>query len=212
MKTFKPFGMAAGNYSSLGEAAINTYQDAEGKMPPTPLAFPDNPFSAECLAAKNIFEIGSGVGRNIPWVMEHTQADYWSVEPNETMRKYVWDFNDRKYYDRVMLYPNFIPIPPITFDVVLSTFVFQHIGYMPSDEIDNVTDITNHIRKFTHKGTIWILIEHDSEDKTWINRWFKEQNITPDVYIRGFKGIPEITARDSCAPNGGHHLIIWKET
>lgn len=212
MKKFKAWGCASTNFTSFEDAAHETYQDAEGNMPPTPLAFNDNPFSAECLAAKRVFEIGSGVGRNIPWVMENTKAAYWGVEPNDTMRKYIWEFNDNKYLPRAYVTDKFTNLPDMTFDVVLSTFVFQHIGYMPSDEIYNVSDITNEIRKFTHKGTIWILLEHDSEDKTWINRWFKEQSITPDVYIRGFKGIPELTARDKCAPNGGHHLIIWKET
>jgi hypothetical protein len=73
----------------------------------------------------------------------------------------------------------------------------------------NITDITQAILKKTKPGTIFFHIEHDSEEE-WIGRWKEESNIELDVYIRTYKGLPELADRDHTAPNGGHHLMIWK--
>jgi cyclopropane fatty-acyl-phospholipid synthase-like methyltransferase len=215
MKQFRAYGVASKLYDTPDAAAGDTYTDKDGSLVVAPFAFPANPYSQEVLNASNIFEIGTGVGRNIRWIMENTKANYFGVEPNPNMYKYIWNFVDSKYKDRCYISQTFDSIiNSVKYDVVISTFVFQHIGYMPDEHepnTENVSDITNHIRKNTKLGTIWILYEHDSED-LWIDRWFNEQHIKPDVYIRGFKEVPQLTLRDSCAPNGGHHLIIWKET
>ena len=49
-----------------------TYTMRDKSFPPTRLAFDDNPFSDDILAAKNILDFGCGVGRNLPWVSETT--------------------------------------------------------------------------------------------------------------------------------------------
>ena len=211
MKSFEKFGVASKQYTSSKNAADDTYTDLFGNLISTPLVFPDNPFTTDVLNAKVVFEIGTGVGRNIEWIMENTSAKYYGVDPNESMTKYVWDCNDEKYKNRVYVSNTFDDvISNIKIDVVISTFVFQHIGYMTPDNIKNVSDITTDIRKLTNNGCVWILLEHDGEDK-WIDRWFNDQKIVPDVYIRTFKNIESMTHRDHCAP-GGHHLIIWKES
>ena len=73
----------------------------------------------------------------------------------------------------------------------------------------NITDITQAILKKSKPGTIFFHIEHDSEEE-WIGKWKEESNIELDVYIRTYKGLPELADRDHTAPNGGHHLMIWK--
>lgn len=72
----------------------------------------------------------------------------------------------------------------------------------------NLTNITQSIIKVSKPGTVFFHIEHDSEEN-WIERWTKENNITLDVYIRSYKGLPELNDRDYTAA-GGHHLMIWK--
>lgn len=209
MKQFKGFGVANKWYNNAQEAAGDTYTTNDGNLTPTPLVFNDNPFNEQVKNAKNIFEIGFGVGRNVKWIMENTNANYYGVEPNPTMFDNFWEFNDEKYKDRIFIYQHLSELSGVKIDVVLSTFVFQHIGFRPDENTMNITDITNYIRHFTVSGTIWLLLEHDSEEH-WIERWFKEHNITPDVYIRNYKGIPEMTHRDHTTKDG-HHLIIWKE-
>ncbi|HPM21224.1 MAG TPA: class I SAM-dependent methyltransferase [Thermotogota bacterium] len=209
MKFFKQFGITNINYNNENEAAGNTYTTRDGILEPTPLIFNDNPFNKNIKSAKNIFEIGFGVGRNVKWIMENTTANYYGVEPNEFMFNSFWKFNDEQYKDRINIFKDFSLLSNIKFDVVVSTFVLQHIGYMPPNDIMNVYDIATEIKKFTKRGTVWILLEHDSEND-WINKFFTDMNIKPDVYIRGFKGIELMTHRDHCTKDG-HHLIIWKQ-
>lgn len=210
MKEFKAFGVASKMYNNAKEAADDTYTTKEGKLESTPLIFEDNPFNDDVKEANNIFEIGFGVGRNVPWIMENTNAHYYGVEPNPTMFNAFWEYNNIKYQDRIHIYQDFKELPKkIKFDAVLSTFVLQHIGYMPPKNIMNVNDIISNIRLYTQPDTIWIMLEHDSED-SWIEQMFNDQDISPDVYIRRYKGIESMTHRDHTT-HTGHHLIIWKE-
>jgi cyclopropane fatty-acyl-phospholipid synthase-like methyltransferase len=210
MKEFKAFGVASKMYNNAKEAADDTYTTKDGKLEPTPLIFNDNPFNDNVKNAKKIFEIGFGVGRNVSWIMENTSAHYYGVEPNPTMFNAFWEYNDKKYQDRIHLYKHFNEISPcIRFDIVLSTFVLQHIGYMPLEDTMNVNDIVTNIRTHTKQDTVWIILEHDSED-SWIEQLFNDQDISPDVYIRRYKGIESMTHRDHTT-HTGHHLIIWKE-
>ena len=141
--------------------------------------------------------------------MENTTATYVGLDPNTTMTDHIWDINDTKYKDRTIICNSFDEIPSdIVFDVVVSTFVLQHLGYR-YDPSMNITDITQAILKISKPGTIFFHIEHDSEEE-WIGRWKEENNIELDVYIRTYKGLPELADRDHTAPNGGHHLMIWK--
>jgi len=208
-KDFKAFGVASGMYTSPELAAGDTYTTNNGELFPTPLIFNENPYNEDVKNASKIFEIGFGVGRNVKWIMENTNADYYGVEPNPSMFDSFWNFNNKIYSERIHLYRSFEEMPKVNFDVVISTFVFQHIGYMPDGDTMNVSDITKLIRNNTSINTVWILLEHDSED-SWIDIWCWDNNISPDVYIRGYKGIEELTHRDYTTKDG-HHLIIWKE-
>ena len=205
MKKLESFGIAGINFTDRVLARGFTYTTREDELVPTNLCSKENPFQEEILSAKYILDVGCGIGRNLQWIMENTDAIYVGLDPNESMMQYFWDCQNLMWINRVQLHHNFDTIDKnIVFDVVVSTFVFQHIGYRPNESQMNITDITNSIRKFTKNGTVWFLIEHDGEED-WIPRWTSENGIIPDIYIRNYTGLEELTHR------GLHHLIIWKE-
>lgn len=212
MKELKPFGIAGHKMKDYEDASGHTYTTNDGQLISTPLIFNGNPYNKEVKEAKYILDVGCGVGRNAKWILENTNAFYVGVEPNPSMFEHIHHNIDVKYNDRVMLYQHFNEIPKdIKIDIVVSTFVFQHIGYMPDDETFNVYDISKEIRKYTTDNTIWLLIEHDGEND-WIQKYFNDMNIRPSVYVRNQQLIPELTHRDSSVPNNqGHHLIIFKD-
>ena len=205
MKKLEAVGIASKQYESLTDARGNTYTTREDFFPPTPLAFAANPYNDLVISAKYVLDIGCGVGRNLPWVMTSTTAHYYGLDPNTSMLKYFWEIQDKNWQPRTTLATSFDEFPTdIKFDVVVSTFVFQHIGYRTNENQMNIDDITQEAMKRSKPGTIWILYEHDGEEQ-WIDRWFYNNKIEPDVYIRDFNGIPELTHR------GPHHLIIWAQ-
>ena len=184
-----------------------TYTMRDDSFPPTRLANDDNPFSDAILAAKNILDFGCGVGRNLPWIYENTEATYYGIDPNQIMLDNFWVVIDKKYKDRTVLMSDFSELPDgLIFDMVVSTFVFQHLGYRSPEDAMNVTDMTQKIMQYTRKGTIWFLLEHEGEE-SWLDRWFTENDIEPDVFELNYTGLPEMTHRGTAA-----HLIIWKQT
>jgi len=209
IKKFKSFGVASGLVDSY-DAKNLTYTNKNHELVTTPLIFKSNPYSDKIKDLNNIFEIGCGVGRNIDWILKNTSATFISVEPNPSMISALYElFPEYINNSRVKIYSDFSQLDKeIKFDMVLSTFVLQHIGYMPPDDIYNVEDIVREISDYCKEETIWLMIEHDSEDK-WIERLLNNCNIKPDVFIRGFKEIEELTHRDYTT-NDGHHLIIFK--
>lgn len=214
-KKLKTFGISDHIYVSPEDAIGQTYTTRDGEAVPTPLIFPDNPFNEDIKNAKHILDVGCGIGRNLSWIMENTNAHYYGFDPNESMLKWFWDVQDKKYESRVTISEGFIN-PLEKYNVVVCTFVFQHIGYRPPEDIMNVGDITAEIKKNTSDGCIWILYEHDAEER-WIEWWLCEQEINPDVYIRNYKGIEQLTHRDDYVAGdmydigASHNLIIWKE-
>ena len=210
MKQLTKYGVASGDYKTAIEAASHTYMDKNEKLVPTPLIFADNPFNEQVKNAKNILDLGCGVGRNLSWIMENTNAHYWGFDPNQSMLDHFWEVNDPKWKDRVTLAKstdeiNFMMIDaPPKMDVVVCTFVYQHIGYRPDANSMNITDITQEVRRFSKSNSIWIMYEHDWEE-IWIDRWFMECGIDPDVYKRDYTGIEELTHRRP------HHLIIFED-
>jgi len=217
MSKFKKYGCAGNDYNNLESAKGDTYTKKDGSFPPTNLACKENPYIKELYNSKYILELGCGVGRNISWIMDNTSAIYVGLDPNNTMTQYIWDVQKAQGYDiekwknRVIICNSFEDIPNnIKFDYVFSTFVMQHLGYRHNkDDIMNLDEITQNIRSFCHDNTVWFSIEHDSEED-WIPVWKRNNEINFNVYIRGYKGLPELTDRDHTAPNGGHHLFIFK--
>jgi SAM-dependent methyltransferase len=200
VKKLESFGIAGIEFEDSRLARGYTYTTRDDVLVPTNLLPMENPFTKEVLEAKYILDIVCGVGRN-------TDAIYIGLDPNESMLKFCWDWQDTKWKDRVILCKSYDEIPAgVVFDVVVVTFVFQHIGYRPNEQQMNISDITTEARKFTKDGTIWFLYEHEGEEE-WIERWFREQNWQPTVYIRNYTGLPELTHR-----GGYHHLIIVRET
>lgn len=216
MKRFEQYGIARAEnilreaeYANVAVERVArgyTYNTNDNQFPSTRLDMVENPFVNEVKAAKNILEIGCGVGRNLPWIYENTDAIYWGVDPNPVMLDSFWKITDKKYDDRTILMTDLCDIPiATTFDVVLSVFVFQHLGYRAPEGVMNVTDITQEIMKNTRSGTVWIVYEHEGEE-LWQARWFSENRIQPDVYIRNYRGLPELLDRGD-----GSHLIIWRQ-
>lgn len=205
MKKLEPFGIAGRIYETPHSAAQDTYSDSSGNLPSTPLIFPDNPFNDDVATAKVILDLGCGIGRNLSWIMENTNAHYIGLDPNPSMLRFFWTVQDVvKYGSRVTLYSSFDQIPADTvIDVVVVTFVFQHIGFRPNEAQMNVSDITKNVRRFTTENTVWIMYEHEWEEK-WAHRWMVENGVQPVVYEREYAGIPELTHR------GLHDLIIWQ--
>jgi SAM-dependent methyltransferase len=214
---FKKYGVAGKDYENAELAKGDTYTRIDGSFPTTNLACKDNPYLNELNSSKYILDFGCGVGRNLPWIMENTQAIYVGLDPNTTMTEYFWEvqynqgYDVEKWRERVIICNSFDEIPSnIRFDYVVSTFVLQHLGYRysTSDTMD-LTKITQNIFKYTNEDAIWFAIEHDSEED-WIPRWIEENKIKLNTYIRSYTGLSELTDRDHTAPNGGHHLMIFK--
>lgn len=182
-----------------------TYTTRDDDFPPTRLIWPDNPFNEAVKNAEVILDVGCGVGRNLPFIYDNTNANYIGLDPNPVMLEHFWTVTDRKYQtDRVVLVQDINTIAD-SIDVVVSTFVFQHLGFRAPNGVMNVTDITQKIMEHTHPGSVWILYEHEREEG-WISRWMTENGVTPDVYVRDYTGWPELLHRGSDA-----HLIIWKQ-
>jgi 2-polyprenyl-3-methyl-5-hydroxy-6-metoxy-1,4-benzoquinol methylase len=218
MIKLQKFGVASKDYNAADLAKGDTYTRLDGSFPPTNLACKENPFSDQLKDAKYILDFGCGVGRNLPWIMENTNAIYVGLDPNTSMIQYFWEvqteqgYNIESWKNKVQLYNDFSEIPSdINFDYIVTTFVLQHLGYRYINvNTMNLDHITQALISRLNTGGIWFLIEHDSEEN-WISRWTNNNNIDLDIYIRSYKGIPELCDRDNTAPNGGHHLMIWKK-
>lgn len=217
MKIFEKYGVAKKDYGSAHDAKGDTYTCRDGSFVSTNLACDENPFKQELIKSKYILDFGCGVGRNLSWIMQNTSANYVGIDPNTYMTKYFWEVQKERdeysdeWMSRTTVCNTFEEIPSnVKFDYVVSTFVLQHLGYrLTGDSIMNITDITQTIFKNLNDGAVWFAIEHDGEEPGWLDRWRSENNIEFDVYIRGYKGIPELTHRDN-VHRDGHHLIIFK--
>jgi cyclopropane fatty-acyl-phospholipid synthase-like methyltransferase len=217
-KEFKKFGIAAIDYTDADTARGFTYTTLQNEFPPTPILSPINPFNDDIITAKNVLEIGCGVGRNLPYIMEKTNAHYWGIDPNKEMLQYFWDVSDHKYKDRVTLVHDWSELPAeLRFDFVLSTFVFQHIAFMAPEGVMNVSDITRQAMKFTRPGTVWFVLEHEREQAGWQERWMKECKIIPEVYYRpggnhaGGGTIPYPEFVSMTHRGNDNNIIIFKE-
>jgi SAM-dependent methyltransferase len=217
MEKLKKFGVANKDYQNAEAAKGDTYTRLDGSFPPTNLACKENPYTQQLKSAKYILDLGCGVGRNLPWIMENTSATYVGLDPNTSMTKHFWEIQHQRGYSkevwqsRVHLYNEFAEIPAnIQFDYVVSTFVLQHLGYryVVPGGLD-LTGITKQVLSKCNTGAIWFALEHDSEEN-WIPKWSSECNIDLKVYVRSYKGLPELADRDHTAPNGGHHLMIFQ--
>lgn len=219
MKILKKFGYGGVDYTELHIARGNTYTTRDDKFPSTNMACAENPFTEQLKSAKYILDFGCGVGRNLQWIMENTDAKYIGLDPNKDMTKFYWDVQrmDRgeveHWKERATVVNEFSEIDEsIKFDYVIVTFVLQHLGYRHHVEGGyNLTEITKNILSRMNDGAVFFAIEHDSEEP-WIERWLDECRINLDVYIRSYKGLPELTHRDNTAPNGGHHLLIFRKS
>lgn len=216
MKKFEEFGVCTSDRIVSEANRVNvpvekvargyTYTTRNDRFPSTPLAFMGNPYNNEIYDAKNILDIGCGVGRNLSWIMENTHTHYYGLEPNHIMVESFWKISDTKYKDRVTIIENIYDIPTdLVFDVVVSTFVFQHLGYRSTPDVMNVTDITQQIMKNTVEGTVWFLYEHEDEE-SWIDRWMEENNVKPDIFERKSSKFPDLLHRGQNA-----HLLVWGE-
>ena len=183
-KQLTPYGVSIYNYENAKEAMGFTYTTSDGNCPPTPFFFDSNPFKNEMKSAKNILEIGCGIGRNLSILMENTNAHYWGLDPNKKMVKYFWEIQDPKWKDRVTICNDFNEFPAdLKFDVVISTFVMQHIGFRPPADQMNVLDISKMVMNFTQNGTIWFVFEHEREEQ-WQQKWLDELEIIPEYYFK----------------------------
>ncbi len=203
-KKLEMFGVAARDYKDKEEAIGYTYTTRTGENISTNLTPAENPFSEQILSSKNILDVGCGIGRNLKWIMENTNSHYHGIDPNESMLRFFWEVQDQKWKDRVTLHKDFSTFTNVKFDTVVITFVFQHIGYRPSESQMNIDDITNEIKKYTTGETVWFLFEHQGEEP-WISKWLKNNKIEPHVFIENYGGLEELTHR------GNHNLIIGKK-
>lgn len=173
-ENFKAYGVAAGEMSDLVDAQCNTFTaGASGHhdhWPPTPLTFKENPTNWDIINARNVLDIGCGPGRNLPWIMENTKANYYGLDPNPDMLKF-FQIPNEEWADRVHTSLDFDEkFDNSVFDVVLCTFVFQHVGFRPVTMMD-VGEITKRVLKSTSSGTVWFLFEHQSEEPGWFDKW-----------------------------------------
>lgn len=173
-KDFRKVGMASGSYTEFNEAVRHSQIQINGRyhLAETPLDISLNPFIDNCYNAKSILDLGCGTGRNARWVWENTAASYTGLDPNRDMLKFFWELNKDYLYKKpyTVLTPEFSGLTDV-YDVVISTFVLQHIFYHDFAGVMNVDDITQSILPRTHKQTVWFLVEHDWEQDGWIEKW-----------------------------------------
>lgn len=182
-KEFNTFGVCNRGFDTFKEAQAYTYTsdwdpkhplpEGEDMWPPTPLQFEGSPVNDKIHHARNILDLGCGCGRNLPWILENTSANYYGLDPNEDMLKHFqvpnWEWEHRTLYGTSLE-----EFGDVTFDVVVSTFVFMHIGYRPKPPSMNVGDITDMVMEYTHPGTVWFMFEHTNEEKDWWDKWEKQ--------------------------------------
>ena len=180
-KKFETYGIASGNFKSLNEALAHS--KIQDKLVKSPIVFPQNPFNQHILESNNILEIGCGTGRNLEWILNNTKATYIGLDPNISMLNYFWEQNcgynymNKRIHITSDIYNSILQSKK--YDVILSTFVFQHIAYNPTENIMNIDDITQIILRFTNKETVWFLIEHEGEQKDgWFDRWINNNKFT----------------------------------
>lgn len=217
MRELKEFGVAQSsrvideartcNVAIARVARGFTYTTRDDRFPSTDLTI-DNPFADDIISAKNILDFGCGVGRNLPWIYENTNATYYGLDPNPVMLDNFWNVTDEKYADRVVLLKSFDDIPDgVWFDVIVSTFVLQHLGYSKTPEgAMDLTDMTQEIFKHSQIGTVWYLLEHEREGK-WVMRWLTENDLYPTVSIENYEGQPDLLDRGKDL-----QLVILQET
>lgn len=209
-KKLNAYGVASIEFDNIDMAKAYTYDDAHGTFPPTPLIFKENPFNQEISKARLILEVGCGVGRNLPWILNNTNAKYFGIEPNPSMVNFFHQQNKNLDSDRFEIYYDYDQLPNLKFDVVIFTFVLQHITYRPTEDSMNIDDLIQKCFQYAHSDTVFLLIEHEAEEEGWMSKWFENNKIIPDLYIRDWtlKGkcsVPELTDR------GCHDLIIFKK-
>jgi SAM-dependent methyltransferase len=204
-KVLRAIGISGQPHETPIDAARASYITDQGDFPATPLDMEENPLASEIPTAKYVLDLGCGVGRNLPWIMERTGAIYVGVDPNPSMLQFFWAIQDPQYLNRVHLYPDIESIPKdIVFDVVLSTFTLQHIGFRTLGDAMNVTDITKAILPYTSDFTIWIALEHELDEPGWVAQWAEECGIGFVVFERNYNKLPYLNHR------GVPHLMIWQ--
>lgn len=216
-KKLVPFGVSVHPYKDARDARGETYTTRTDGFPPTPFISSINPFNDEIFNSKNVLEIGPGVGRNLPFIMEQTSAHYYGVDPNEGMLAHFWEVQDTKWKDRVTLCKSFEELPEnVKCDFVIVTFVFQHIGYRPPAGQMNVADITKAAMKHTTNNAVWFVLEHEREE-VWQHRWMQDCNIKPAVYFicggnyAGGGQIPYPEFESMTHRGNDNNLIIFQE-
>ena len=213
MKQLSPFGMSSSDYQSPHAAIDATYIDNRGIPVPTRLDVPENMHVQQLKEAKILLDLGCGIGRNLAWIMENTEAFYLGLDPNPSMLRHFWQVQDKKYLDRVHLCANFEQVDQCLvderIDYVVSTFVLQHLTtkLVPGGSMNRV-DITREVIKRCYPGAPWFCFESEYEEE-WINQWATDCNIVPVVY-RNYRGLPELTHRENFNPATHHHLIIFR--
>lgn len=210
MKKLTGAGVANQSYRDAEHAKSFTYDNLAGDFPTTKLTFKANPYNKKILAAKNVLDFGCGVGRNLHWVMHNTRAHYYGIDTNPDMLKYFWVVNKHllKFKRRVTIANNFDFLLN-TIDVVLITFVFQHIVNRLPPEVMNINDITTAIKSHCKKNAVWLMLEHESEAPGWQATWLAANQITPDVYIKNYT-TPALCHQRELCDRGPHNLIIFK--
>ena len=81
MKHLKKFGYGGVDYTNMADARGNTYTTSDNRHPTTNFACQDNPYTEQLYSAKYILDFGCGVGRNLSWIMENTNAHYVGLDP-----------------------------------------------------------------------------------------------------------------------------------
>lgn len=195
-KEFKPFGP---NVRRLQHQKFTSVEDVRRaifnieKLQSSSIMIPQNPFNEKIQKAKHILEIGCGFGRNIPGIMENTSANYYSIDPNEKITSYLWDYVDSKYKSRVYIANSFDEkITSTKFDVVFDTYTLHHLNKIPNADTMDLDDITQKVLESCHKDTIWVMIETENEKPNWISEWAKKHNFTLSVFIRDYLDYPEV--------------------
>ena len=128
--------------------------------------------------ASNVLEIGCGWGRNAQYFINEKHINYYSFDPSPTSLMYFKRLNlssDRFYISHDL--DN--KITSNKYDLIFSTFVLQHVGFLPGNTLvdDNTLDsesLTQTLLQNLKVGGFWVSYESRCGQMGW----------NPDVWLK----------------------------
>lgn len=115
---------------------------------------------------EKVLEIGFGCGRNAQYFVDEPQVKYFGFDSSKVGLKYFkkQNFPENRFYasndiDEIILSQKY--------DLIYSTYVFQHIGFYENQEVYDVNRITQVLYPLLKDGGCWMSHEGRTGDNKW---------------------------------------------